>query len=237
MRADVSKHVGAATILALGLVCSTWLIKHTVIDVKAMERTVQVKGLAEQEVPADTVIWPVFYKDADNDLDVLIARVDKKNAAIRAFLVLQGFNGDEVSVTAPSIVDKFAQEYSQNERGFRYVAKAGITVFSRSPDKVRTALSQLSELAKQGIAITQDDYQNRVEYMFTGLNDIKPQMVQLATQKAREVALKFAKDSDSQLGKIKSARQGQFSIRDRDSNTPYIKVVRVVAGVEYYLSD
>ena len=237
MRADVFKHVGAATVLALGLVCSTWLIKHTVIDVKAMERTVQVKGLAEQEVPADTVIWPVFYKDADNDLDVLIARVDKKNAAIRAFLVLQGFNDDEVSVTAPFIVDKFAQEYSQNERGFRYVAKAGITVFSHSPDKVRTALSQLSQLAKQGIAITQDDYQNRVEYMFTGLNDIKPQMVQLATQKAREVALKFAKDSDSQLGKIKSARQGQFSIRDRDSNTPYIKVVRVVAGVEYYLSD
>ncbi|KAF7774374.1 hypothetical protein PCIT_a0810 [Pseudoalteromonas citrea] len=237
MRTDILKHVGAATVLALGLVCSTWLIKNTVIDVKAMERTVQVKGLAEQEVPADTVIWPVFYKDADNDLDILIARVDKKNAAIRAFLTLQGFNDDEVSVTAPSIVDKFAQEYSQNERGFRYVAKAGITVFSHSPDKVRTALSQLSQLAKQGIAITQDDYQNRVEFMFTGLNDIKPQMVQLATQKAREVALKFAKDSDSQLGKIKSARQGQFSIRDRDSNTPHIKVVRVVAGVEYYLSD
>ncbi len=90
---------------------------------------------------------------------------------------------------------------------------------------------------KQGIAITKDDYQNRVEYLFTGLNDIKPEMVQEATQKAREVAVKFAKDSDSVLGKIKSARQGQFSIRDRDSNTPQIKIVRVVTSVEYYLSD
>ena len=48
---------------------------------------------------------------------------------------------------------------------------------------------------------------------------------------------KFAKDSDSKLGKIKKAYQGQFSIQDRDSNTPHIKKVRVVSTLEYYLSD
>ncbi|CAH9049463.1 hypothetical protein PSECIP111951_01323 [Pseudoalteromonas holothuriae] len=237
MNEALGKHIGAAGILALGLVLSTWLIAQTFQDIKSMERTVQVKGLAEQEVMADTVIWPVFYKDADNNLEALVARLEEKNSAIRAFLTLHGFNESEVSQATPSIVDKYAQEYGQNERGFRYVAKSGLTVFSHQPDKVKLALGQLSTLAKQGIAITQDDYQNRIEYMFTGLNDIKPKMVQEATQKAREVALKFAKDSDSQLGKIKSARQGQFSISDRDSNTPQIKTVRVVTSVEYYLSD
>jgi hypothetical protein len=101
---------------------------------------------------------------------------------------------------------------------------------------VKHALSELAELAKQDIAIT-DNYDNRIEYVFTGLNQIKPDMVQQATQEARAVALKFATDSESQLGKIKQANQGQFSIRDRDSNTPEIKVVRVVTSVEYYLSD
>jgi hypothetical protein len=57
------------------------------------------------------------------------------------------------------------------------------------------------------------------------------------TRKAREVAEKFARDSESRLGKIKSAQQGQFTIDDRDSSTPYIKKVRVVSTVEYYLSD
>jgi len=71
----------------------------------------------------------------------------------------------------------------------------------------------VSQLAKQGIAIVQNSYETKVEYLFTGLNDIKPAMVQEATEKAREVANKFAKDSNSTLGKIKSARQGQFSIR------------------------
>jgi hypothetical protein len=62
-------------------------------------------------------------------------------------------------------------------------------------------------------------------------------MVEEATRKAREVAQKFAADSDSRLGKIRRASQGQFSISDRDKNTPYIKKVRVVSTVEYYLSD
>ncbi|MEI5639412.1 MULTISPECIES: SIMPL domain-containing protein [unclassified Pseudoalteromonas] len=232
-----NKYIAPAALLAVAVVTSAWLVKDTILEVKSMERSVRVKGLAEQEVKADTVIWPVFYRDADNDLEALVERIESKNAAIRAFLTLHGFDNEELSVSAPSITDKYAQEYGQNGQGFRYVAKSGVTVYSNSPDKVAQALSKLNELAKQGIAITKDDYQNRVEYLFTGLNDIKPQMVQEATQKAREVAVKFAKDSDSVLGKIKSARQGQFSIRDRDSNTPQIKIVRVVTSVEYYLSD
>ena len=70
-----------------------------------------------------------------------------------------------------------------------------------------------------------------------GLNDIKPQMIEEATQNAREAAQQFAEDSGSRLGKIKTASQGTFTIEDRDSNTPYIKKVRVVSSVTYYLKN
>ncbi len=62
-------------------------------------------------------------------------------------------------------------------------------------------------------------------------------MVEESTRQAREVALKFANDSDSALGKIKQARQGQFTITNRDKNNPHLKKVRVVSTIEYYLSD
>jgi hypothetical protein len=62
-------------------------------------------------------------------------------------------------------------------------------------------------------------------------------MIEQATKNARQTAEKFAKDSDSKLGKIKRASQGTFSIEDRDSSTAYIKKIRVVSTVEYYLSD
>ena len=98
-------------------------------------------------------------------------------------------------------------------------------------------MNNLAELGKQGIALTGTGYQTTTEYLFTRLNEIKPSMVEEATMKAREVAEKFATDSNSRLGKIKSARQGQFSISNRDKNNPHIKKVRVVSTVEYYLSD
>ena len=64
---------------------------------------------------------------------------------------------------------------------------------------------------------------------------MKPEMIEEATRNARAAAEKFAKDSDSSLGKIRNASQGQFSITNRDDNTPYIKTVRVVTTINYYL--
>ena len=94
-----------------------------------------------------------------------------------------------------------------------------------------------SELLKQGIAIIGGDWEYKVSYDFTGLNDVKPQMIEEATKNARLAAEKFAKDSNSKLGKIKHASQGQFSIEDRDANTPFIKHIRVVTTIDYSLED
>ena len=46
-----------------------------------------------------------------------------------------------------------------------------------------------------------------------------------------------AKDSESRVGSIRNANQGQISIEDRDSGTPDVKKVRVVTTVEYELRD
>ena len=62
-------------------------------------------------------------------------------------------------------------------------------------------------------------------------------MIAEATKAAREAADKFAADSHSRLGKIKNATQGQFSIENRDPYTPYLKKVRVVSTIVFYLED
>ena len=233
-----STHIAiAAVAFAIGLLGLGAILKSAALEVKGMERTVTVKGLAEIEVAADTVIWPLQFSDADDNLEKLVERIEQKNDAVIAFLKLHGFDDNEISRGAQSIVDKQAREYGGEGQQFRYIARANITVYTSQPSKVQNALAKVNQLAKQGVAIVQDSYETRIEYLFTGLNDVKPAMVQEATEKAREVAIKFAKDSQSQLGKIKTARQGQFSISDRDSNTPQLKKVRVVTSVEYYLSD
>ena len=66
---------------------------------------------------------------------------------------------------------------------------------------------------------------------------MKPKMMAEAIENAEATAQQFAKNSNSKLNKIVSADQGQFSIDDRDANTPYIKRVRVVTTVTYSLKD
>lgn len=227
----------SATVLALSIVTGSAILAKGLIEFRSMERVVQVKGLSERDVAADTVIWPIKFNDVDNNLTTLVANVERKNEQIQAFLKLQGFTQKEITVALPQIVDRQAGYYDPNANQMRYTASSTVTVYSSNVDVVHHAMAKLLELSKTGIAIAGQDYDSKPEFIFSGLNELKPDMIAEATQNAREVAAKFAADSDSKLGKIKTASQGQFSITDRDSNTPYIKKVRVVATVDYYLSD
>jgi hypothetical protein len=224
--------------LFAGLSVLGTLLAGAAVDVKEYERSVTVKGLSEQEFTADIVIWPIQFTLADNTLQSLYQDIDSNTDTIITFLTSADIDRDDITIGTPAITDKSAQQYgNQNRAQFRYTGIQTVTVYSEDIDTVRQVMSKLSELGKQGIVLTGNNYQSQTEYLFTRLNEVKPEMIEEATRKAREVAQKFAQDSDSQLGKIRKASQGQFSIRPRDKNNPHIKKVRVVSTIEYYLSD
>lgn len=211
---------------------------RAVIKYKQYERSVVVKGLSEKEYLADIVIWPIQFSVAENNLQKLYESIEENTQKIQTFLLGKSIDINEINFDSPSITDKSAQRYGNEQNPeFRYTAIQRVTVYSKNIDIVRRVMGQLPELGKEGIVFTGGDYQSQIEYIFTRLNEVKPEMIEEATRKAREVAEKFASDSESTLGKIKHASQGQFSIYARDNNNPHIKKVRVVSTVEYYLSD
>jgi hypothetical protein len=220
-----------------GLTLLGYFLGSSAIRFKEYERVVSVKGLSEREIPADVAVWPIRFTSANNDLTALYATMESSAKQITEFLVSAGFEASEITAGAPSVTDKLAQQYGNSKRApFRYVATQAVTIYSGKIDLVRKSEAGIAELGKKGIAFG-GGYEQATQFLFTKLNDVKPAMIEEATRKAREVAEKFAADSSSKLGKIKGANQGQFSIEDRDSNTPYIKRVRVVSTVDYYLSD
>ena len=227
-----------SVILAIGLVLTGYFVKAGLNSVASRDRVVNVKGLAEMEVPADKVTWPLMYKNLGNDLPSLYEQIKTTSQKIVSFLTAQGISQEEISVNAPEIIDLKAERYGNTQaENYRYNVTTVITVTSEKVDLVRGLISEQGELLKRGIAITSGEYRYNVQYEYTDLNKIKPQMIEEATKNAREAAKKFAKDSESKLGKIRYANQGQFSITDRDANTPYIKKVRVVTTISYSLED
>lgn len=231
-----NRYLIPAAILAIGLVIMGFAVRSGIVTFKSMDRSVVVKGLAEREVKADKVTWPLVYKELGNDPLEMYGILEKKNNKVVTFLKAAGIKVEEISVNPPIISDRQADNYGNEIMNYRYKATSVITVISSDVDKVMQLMRRQTELMKQGIAIVSEEYgNNSVTYEFTGLNDIKPQMVEEATKKARETAMKFAEDSESNLGGIKTAQQGQFSIENRDANSPYIKRVRVVTTIEYFL--
>lgn len=226
-----------AAIIAVGITLLGYMIRSGIDSFKERDRVVSVKGLAEMEVVADMVVWPLMYKDIGNDLLSLYNNIQTKNNTIITFLKTNGITDEEISVSPPEIIDMEAERYSAQAPQYRYNATSVITVSSGDVEKVRKLIAEQTELLKQGVAITGGDYRYNILYEFTGLNKIKPDMIETATKNAREAAEKFALDSGSKLGKIRDASQGQFTITDRDANTPYIKNIRVVTTVNYYLKN
>lgn len=226
-----------AAILAVSIAFLGLCIKWGIDDFANKDRNVTVKGLAEKEVEADKLTWPIPTKELGNDLPELYQRINTTTAKVKAFLKQHGIKDDEINVNAPVVIDLNADQYSNNNRGFRYNITSTITVTSQNVKLVRSIMAKQGELLKQGVAVLDGGYENRITYEYVGFKKMKPQMMQEAIKNAEATAQEFATNSNSKLNKITKADQGQFSIDDRDANTPYIKKVRVVTTITYSLKD
>ena len=222
----------AIAIVLLGL-CIKWGID----DFANKDRKVTVKGLAEREVEADKVTWPIVFKEMGNNLPTLYDDIKVKQTKIKAFLLKHGVKADELTVNASKVVDMAANQYSNNNKAYRYNITAIMTVTSHNVKLVRSIINQQGELLRQGIAIVGDEYESPIVYEYVSFTSMKPKMMEEAIQNAEKTANQFAATSHSTLNKIVSADQGQFSIEDRDANTPWIKKVRVVTTITFSLKD
>ena len=237
MKHCFDNRIVSAALLAVSIVILGFCVKWGIDDLANKDRKVSVKGLSEREVDADKVTWPILSKELGNNLPELYNRIAVTQGKIKKFLMSNGVKENEINVNAPVVIDLNADQYNTNQRAYRYNITSIVTVTSRNVKLVRSIIARQGELLKEGIAIVDGGYENPVKYEFVSFNSMKPKMMEEAIANARKTAEQFAKNSESKLNKIVSADQGQFSIDNRDSNTPYVKKVRVVTTITYSLKD
>ena len=233
----MKNYIYESAMVAIAIVLLGLCIKWGIDDFANKDRKVTVKGLAEREVEADKVTWPIVFKEMGNDLPTLYDDIKVKQTKIKAFLLKHGGKADELTVNASKVVDMAANQYSNNNKAYRYNITAIMTVTSHNVKLVRSIINQQGELLRQGIAIVGDEYESPIVYEYVSFTSMKPKMMEEAIQNAEKPANQFAAPSHSTLNKIVSADQGQFSIEDRDANTPWIKKVRVVTTITFSLKD
>lgn len=221
--------------LGICLVIVSIVISLGFSNINPKEASVSVRGLAQREVNADLAVWQLSFGLGDNNLENLQKSIKEKSEIVSLYLKDKGLNERDFSVLSPSITNNLLDPYiNQEKMQYIYIAKLNFLIRTDKISAVKKANEGLLELVDKGIAIKQD-YENKINYEFTKLNDIKPEMIALATKNARKAAEQFAKDSNSNLGKIKHATQGLFSIENAATGLEERKIVRVVTQIQYLL--
>jgi hypothetical protein len=229
--------LGAVAIFAMGLTTSGYVLGDGLRRAKMADRSVTVRGVSERDVTADLATWSVSFSDEGTTLAPVQASVDQKSRAVRTFFERAGFRPDEISGTAISA----SQSFDRDRKEERVTVSRSIQLRSRDVMKVRNAYARQSELIRDGVPVNGSN----VSYVFTRLNALKPEMIAEANRNARRSAEQFARDSGAEVGRIRTASQGYFSVGARDGeecdgcgsgggSSPFQKV-RVVTTIDYDL--
>lgn len=243
-------HILSALIISIGVIGASFFLKDGLSSLKSNNRSVTVRGLDEQNVKSDLVVWQLRFKTTGDDLGATQAELDKQKQSVIAFLTTAGFDASEITHQGIRVVDKQANEYgSDTYTTKRYVLSTAILLRSPKVDLAASTQQKMSDLIKAGVALSDDGYCGNIpNYLFTKLNDIKIDMLAKATKNARDAATQFANDANAKVGSIRNATQGYFSISAQDSiqegsgggsncgdSDSIMKKVRVVTTIDYFL--
>ena len=227
----------AAAVLALGLVIGGFLLGDGLRRARMAERSVTMRGLAERDVVADLATWTIAFSEQGAELAPVQAAIDEKSRAVRAFLGRAGFAAGDLSETGIGVAQGYDSDRGQNV----VTVNRTLQLRTRDVQRARAAYARQAELIRAGVPLEGGG----IVYSFTGLNRIKPPMIAEATRNAREAAQQFARDSDTDVGGIRQATQGYFSIGARDGDVDTdggssagdspLQKVRVVTTIDFYL--
>ncbi len=232
----------SALLVGAGIIAAGWFVGKGFEAGRVQPSFVTVKGLAEREVRADMALWPIKFQVSGNDLALVQQGVEANLETISGFLIQAGFAANEIQVQGLQVND-YGLGYGGQRPAERYAVNQSVLVRSGNVDLVADVSRRLGELLRQGIVLQQDWQAMGPTYVFTRLNDIKPDMIAEATNEARRAADQFAQDSGAALGGIRTADQGVFQILPRDQLAgsgeaeQIFKTVRVVSTISYNLED
>ena len=224
---------GTAAIASIGMVLGGYLLGDGLLRAKEAERSVTVRGLAERDVTADLATWTISYSASSQSLADAQAKVRRDTVAIEQFFSDLGFPDTALQPTGANV-----SSYTR-DGVTTYTVRQRLSLRTNDIERAQKAVAQQFDLVGRGVFLEEG---SGMSYTFTRLNSIKPEMVAEATKDARAAAQQFAMDSGADVGAIKDATQGYFSIEARDgdgggwgkSDSPY-KKVRVVTTVNFSL--
>lgn len=237
--------------ICLGLIVMGICINKGLQSFSNKERIVTVKGLAEKNIKATKAEIIIKTKFGGSSPKEVVVKVDNRIAALSDYLKEKKYNFKTNDLYLNDTKTDYTYEWVDNRRiqvkKDRYFASKNITIALDDVENAKTIAREIElDLINKDLFCDIE-----VEYTFPELSTIKPELIAESTKNARITGEQFAKDSQSKLGKIKTASQGQITIvgqpryyyydEEEDMSNapkePYLQKARVVSTIVFFLED
>jgi uncharacterized protein len=243
---NVSQSIILSFSVLLGLSLLGYFIFKGLKTFSDKDRVVTVKGLAEIDMKATSATIDLSFSFSGDDLQGVIKQTETKKEAIIAYLTKNGYSKNDISANNINVSDrqKYYELQWRDDRQVevkvdRYTIYQSLTIKSKDVENTENKKAKI----ELGLISTDLTSSLNTNYTFPELNAIKPQLIAESTKNARVAGEQFANDSQAQLGKIKTASQGQISIAgsyyDEEASSaptePYLQKARVVSTIVFFL--
>ncbi len=202
--------IAAALLLALGLVGAAWIAGSHAMGFVNARATITVTGSAKKAIRSDTAVWRGSFSAQSPLIRTAYRELEAGQRQVRAYLVRQGFADTVLVFSQIQTMTLYQRAPNGMETGQIEGYRLRQTVEIRSRDV--TGIAELSRgstvLIEQGVRFESMP----PEYLYTGLADLKVEMLAAATRDARARAEEMAKNSGSKIGRLRSARVGVFQV-------------------------
>ncbi|MDR0367001.1 MAG: SIMPL domain-containing protein [Rickettsiales bacterium] len=177
-------------------------------------KTIAVEATAEEFVKADLAIWRPFINIAGASLPQMKASMEKQKKIVVDFLKGNGFSDGEIRIGELVVTDKEANAFGRDDKSLsRYVLSQPVVVISKNTALVEKASGDVSALVEKGIVFgKENNYDNQIQYSFTTVDSIKPDLMSKAVAKTRAEAEKIADAAKIRLGGVVRVSYTRFNM-------------------------
>jgi uncharacterized protein len=183
--------------------------------------TISVIGLGTKDFESDEIYWSGNFEAKATDAKEAFNIITADKAKVKQFFIAKGFKENEFvfggvnfEKSYRTVTTEGTTDYNKKtEQVFDgYTAKQSISFTSKKNvefmKRIEAVIDQSAELINSGIQFNP----NQVQYTFSDLPSLKHNLIEKATQDAKERAQKIVKTGDGDMGKLKDASMGVFQI-------------------------
>ncbi|MFD2598927.1 SIMPL domain-containing protein [Sphingobacterium corticis] len=216
-----NSNIVISLIAAFAIISFAWIFGSAYKFKYNNSNTINVTGNAKKDFESDIVKWSASFSRKSMDLSSASEQLRKDRDLVKNFLVQRGIQEKEILFNAVNINREF--NYNRDSDGNSYNTFTGynlsqqVSIESKDLDKVDNASREISGLISQGVELSS----NAPSYYFSGLEDLKLELISQASENAKLRANNIATESGSSLGNLVKADLGIFQITGQNDNEEY----------------